>query len=178
VAEWLNETTGGSRYRSGVVDINPDVMRYVADYFGGAAYKFFGSKTPDVIHRLASGVEIEPNQMLFTSRISGKVMKYDDMSKFYERRDKVNQLKAEYKTLSSSERREFNQEYGRVIRLDSRIKATEKKLKLLRKRRNRVYENDDLSFADRDRKLKDIQEQMNTYIDRVNKAYISASRNP
>jgi hypothetical protein len=177
LASWLNESTGGSKYRSGAIDINPDVMRYVADYFGGAAYGFFGSKLPDAFHRGINGVELEVNRMPFVSRIAGKVMPYDDMGKFYERRDEVNQLKAEYETLNGAERSEFNKEYGKKMRLSLGIKAAEKKLKDLRRKRDAIYADESMGFAQRDLKLKAIQLQMKRYIDRINKAYSNASKN-
>ena len=176
LASWLNESTGGSKYRSGAIDINPDVMRYVADYFGGAAYGFFGSKLPDAFHRGINGVELEVNRMPFVSRIAGKVMPYDDMGKFYERRDEVNQLKAEYETLNGAERSEFNKEYGKKMRLSLGIKAAEKKLKALRRKRDAIYADESMGFAQRDLKLKAIQLQMKRYIDRINKAYSNASK--
>ncbi|RLE26910.1 MAG: hypothetical protein DRJ61_18005, partial [Acidobacteria bacterium] len=174
VAEWLNAGTGGSRQRPGVVDINPDVMRYVADYFGGAAYGFFGSKIPDVVHRAINDVDVEVNRMPFVSRISGRVMHYDDMGDFYERRDEINQIRAEYKALDGGERASFYRKYSGKMRLSTGIKSAEKRLKLLRKQRDRVYANEDLSFAQRDERLKAVQIKMKKVVDEVNKNYNSA----
>ena len=174
VAEWLNEGTGGSKQRPGAVDINPDVMRYIADYFGGAAYGFFGSKVPDVVHRAINDVDVEVNRMPFVSRISGRVMHYDDMGDFYERRDEINQIHAEYKTLEGGERAGFYRKYGDKMRLSAGIKSAEKRLKLLRKQRDRVYANEDLSFAQRDERLKDVQAKMKKVVDEINKNYNNA----
>lgn len=174
VAEWLNAGTGGSEYRSGAIDINPDVMRYVADYFGGAAYGFFGSKIPDVVHRALNGVDVEVNRIPFASRLSGRVMQYDDVGVFYDRRDEINQLRAEYKSLDDGERAGFYKEHGGKMRLSSKIKSAEKRLKLLRKQRDKVYANEDLNFAQRDERLKDIQGKMKKVIDDVNKNYNNA----
>jgi hypothetical protein len=176
VAEWLNEVTRGNKYQSGAVDINPDVMRYVADYFGGAAYSFFGSKVPDAVHRSLNGVDIAPNRMPFVSRISGKVMHYDDQNDFYTHRDSIKQMEAAHKSLKGKDRLEYYREHRHYLRLLSGIKRTEKRLKAIRKQRDKIYDNDALSFAARDAKLKVIEEKMKVEINRSNKKYLIASK--
>jgi hypothetical protein len=174
IAEFLNEVSGGSQWRSGAIDINPDVMRYFVDYFLGGAGKFMLSKLPDNVYNLANGVEMEPHQQLFMSRVNGKVLPYEDMSRFYDRRDEINQIEAELKGLAGSDRMAFYRDNRAMLALRPLIKATEKQLKALRKRRDAIYAMD-LSAAEQDRRLKVVEQQMKAVVDRFNKAYRSAS---
>ncbi|EBY1954852.1 hypothetical protein DU191_25870, partial [Salmonella enterica subsp. enterica serovar Sandiego] len=59
-ADWLNRTSGGSQYRSGAVDINPDIMKYWIDYVSGGMGRFVG-KTIDAVAKSYNGADI-PSQ--------------------------------------------------------------------------------------------------------------------
>lgn len=174
LAEWLNDVSGGSQYRSGAVDINPDVLNYIVDYVGGSAYSFFGTKMPDAITRSMAGIEMEPHKTPFLSRVSGKVLPYEDMDKFYQSRDEIGQIQNELKALSGIERARFQQEYKDKLQLKGMIKSTENQLKLLRKQRDRIYEQD-LPLKERDAKLKEIEQRMKKVIDKFNKEYATAA---
>ena len=168
LSRWMNEVTGGSEYRPGAIDVNPDVMQHFLDYFGGSAYNFFGSKVPDAIHRSASGVVAEENRVPFLSRISGRVLPYGDTEKFYNRRDEINQVLDEYQALPPEQRGQFE---GRaMLRMRPLLKATEKQLSALRKRRDTVY-SADLPLRERDPQLKAIEAKMKEVVDRFNRAY-------
>ncbi|PSW05462.1 LPD38 domain-containing protein [Photobacterium lipolyticum] len=67
-AQWLNEKTGGSAYRSGGIDINPDVMKYVVNYLGGGALRFGIDKAPEIGSALM-GNDVEDRNIAFWSRI-------------------------------------------------------------------------------------------------------------
>jgi hypothetical protein len=173
VAVWLNESTGGSQFRSGAIDVNPDVMQYVVDYFGGSAYSFFGSKIPDYAIRKATGVETEDYRTPFLSRVTGRVLPYDDMSTFYERRDLLGQIEAEMKTPGLGNRAEFMRDNRQMIRLIPLVGSTEKRLSALRKRRDHIYQMD-LSLQERDSRVRLVEAQMKAAVDRFNKAYTTA----
>lgn len=168
LSKWLNEVTGGTEYRPGGIDINPDVMQHFLDYFGGSAYAFFGSKVPDAVHRAAAGVVAEENRVPFLSRVSGRVLPYADNEKFYQRRDSINQLYDEYRAIPAGERSGF--EEAELLKLRPMLRSTERRLSSLRKRRNEIY-SADMSLRERDPQLKDIEAEMKVVIDRFNKAY-------
>ena len=172
VATWLNKRTGGSQYRSGVIDVNPDIMNYVMDYFGGASYGFFGTKLPDYAGRKLTGVETEDYKTPFLSRLSGRVLPYEDMTLFYDRRDEIGQIKAEMKAPGAS-RAEFRRENRGMIKLIPQVRRTERRLSVLRKRRDVIYEKD-ITTAARDSQLKLVEQQMKSSVDKFNKAYNQA----
>lgn len=174
IAEFLNDVSGGSQWRSGYIDINPDVMRYVANYFTGAAGKFVFDKAPNNIYHLATLTPIESREALFWSRISGKVLPYDDREKFYSRRDELNQTEAEWKGLTGGDRVQFYRENRKILALRPLIQSAEKQLKALRKQRDRIYAMD-LPRREQEARLESIDARMKRVIDRFNRRYKQAT---
>ncbi len=175
VAEFLNEQTGGSQWRSGGIDINPDVMRYFVDYALGGSGKFFLNKAPSNLTGMVDGVQPDISRVMFLSRVNGKVLPYEDQSKFYDRRDEIKQIVDEVKETRGPEKAKLLAEYSGKLRLLGMIKATESQLKILRKHRNAIY-NEDLTPKSRDEKLKAVELKMKTVVDRFNKAYKEADQ--
>jgi len=171
-SEWLNEISGGSDYRPGAIDVNPDVIQHFLDYFGGSAYSFFGSKLPDYVQKSAAGVTVEDSQTPFLSRISGRVMPYADTDKFYNRRDEIGQIFDEYRSLSASERLRYADRDKIKLELRGLLAETEKRLKFMRKKRNSIYTSD-MPLKERDRRLKEVEGRMKTVVDTFNRAYNS-----
>ncbi|MDP4546475.1 LPD38 domain-containing protein [Marinobacter sp. MDS2] len=171
LAETLNRATGGSDYRSGAVDLSPDVMDYLVGYYGGGAYDFFTNRTPNFGAKWLQGVELEAREVPFLRKLHGKVLPYEDQSKFYDRRDEINQLTAERDALKGADRARFLRDHGNKLRLSGAMNATEKRLKLLRKKRDRIEALDDLTAAEKDVKLQEVERLMKRAIDQFNKRY-------
>ncbi|WP_232612530.1 LPD38 domain-containing protein, partial [Photobacterium phosphoreum] len=173
VAEWLNESTGGSVYRSGAIDLSPDVMQYIVGYFGGAAMRFADVKVPGLFGK-AIGGDVEDSKVAFLSRISGRVMPYQDQSAFYDRRDELMQIGNEIGAIKATDRVVYMKEHGYKLQLLPMLKMTEKQLKALRKQRNAIYALD-LPRAQKDLRLKSVERQMKMLIDRFNLRYVQLS---
>jgi len=173
LAEGLNDATGGSEFRSGAADLSPDVMQFLVGYYGGGAYNFFTSRTPNFLQKVATGVELEDREIPFVRKVSGKVLPYEDQSKFYDRRNEIQQLVAERKALKGRERIEFSKDYRDKLRLKPIIDSTEKRLKMLREQRDRI-ELMDLSASEEDRRLQQVERQMKRAINQFNKRYNEA----
>ncbi|MCD9525543.1 LPD5 domain-containing protein [Photobacterium carnosum] len=169
LAKWLNQVSGGSEYRSGALDVSPDAMQYIVGYMGGAALRFADVKVTGLVDKVA-GDNVEDSQVAFLSRISGRVMPYADQSKFYERRDELLQIKTESQVMFGTKRKDFLGTYGKKLRLLPMLKVTENQLKALRKRRNIIYALN-IPSKDKDLRLKNIERQMKTVIDRFNRQY-------
>lgn len=173
LAAGLNEVTGGSEFRSGAVDLSPDVMQFLVGYYGGGAYDFFTSRTPNFLTKLATGVELDDREIPFKRKLTGKVLPYEDQSIFYDRRNEIQQLVSERKNLKGRERIEFSKDYRKKLRLQSVMKSAEDRLKMLRKQRDRI-EVMGLSAAEEDEKLQRVEKQMKRAIDQFNKRYNAA----
>ncbi len=173
LAEGLNDATGGSEFRSGAVDLSPDVMQFLVGYYGGGSYNFFTSRSPNFLQKLATGVELEDREIPFWRKVNGKVLPYEDQSKFYDRRNEIQQLVDERKALKGRERIEFIKDYRDKLRLQPIIDSTEKRLKMLREQRDRI-ELMDLSASEEDKRLQQVERQMKRAIDQFNKRYNEA----
>ncbi|HIF9289526.1 TPA: LPD5 domain-containing protein [Photobacterium damselae] len=169
IAKWLNQTTGGSEFRSGGIDVSPDILQYIIGYLGGAALRFADVKVPGLIDRL-EGEDVESSQVAFLSRVSGRVMPYEDQQKFYQRRDELMQIADEAKSLSGAKRQAFMGQYKQQLKLMPLLKSTDKQLKLLRKQRNAIYALS-ISQKDKDLRIKNVERKMKTVIDRFNANY-------
>ena len=174
IAEFLNDQTGGSQWRSGSIDINPDKIRYIVDYALGGSGKFFISKSPDNAQYAYNLMLPDAHRTVFLSRVSGKVLPYEDQNKFYDRRDEINQIKEEYKALTGGEKLKFYRDNREKMALQGMVKGIEKQLKALRKQRDAVYALD-LPLATRERRLDIVEGKMKRVVDRFNKAYSAAN---
>lgn len=110
-ANWLNTATGGSQYRSGAVDINPDSMKYWIDYISGGTGRFIG-QTVDAAAKTYNGIDIPAQQVPFLGKLSGQVMPYADQQKMYDHIDELSQYNAELKSLSGADRAAFRNKYN------------------------------------------------------------------
>jgi hypothetical protein len=148
-------------------------MQFLVGYYGGGSYNFFTSRTPNFLQKVATGVELEDREIPFLRKVSGKVLPYEDQSKFYDRRNEIQQLVDERKALKGRERIEFIKDYRDKLRLQPIIDSTEKRLKMLREQRDRI-ELMDLSASEEDKRLQQVEKQMKRAIDQFNKRYNEA----
>lgn len=174
LAKEINEATGGNEQMSGAADWSPDVMNYLVAYYGGGAYDFFTSRTPNFVTKALTGVELEDREVPFWRKIHGKVLPYEDQSIFYDRRDEINQLVERREALKPRERGPFVREYRDKLRLKPIMDSTEKRLRRLREQRDRIEMRDDLSMAEKDQRLQDVEARIKREIDRFNQRYNEA----
>lgn len=169
-ADWLNRTSGGSQYRSGAVDINPDIMKYWIDYVSGGMGRFAG-KTIDAAAKTYNGTDIPSQQIPFLGKISGQVLPYDDQQKMYDRIDELRQYDAELKTLRGADRTAFLNKYRGQISMNGIIHQTQHQLKNLRKQRDEIYSDPTLSAREQSQRVKAVELRMKAVTDHFNRAY-------
>jgi transcriptional regulator with XRE-family HTH domain len=97
-AKWLNKATGGSEFRSGFIDINPDKTDFILETLSGGAGRFVLRSTKS-IGSLISGNwdELEPREIPFARVFYGQPSKYINQYDYYEKQVLVNQLAEEAK---------------------------------------------------------------------------------
>lgn len=169
-ANWLNTTTGGSQYRSGAVDINPDSMKYWIDYISGGTGRFIG-QTVDAAAKTYNGIDIPSQQIPFLGKISGQVMPYADQQTMYDRIDELRQYNAELKSLHGADRTAFREKYRGQISMNGIIHQSEIQLKNLRKQRDAIYSDPSLTAGQQAEKLKAVELNMKKVVDRFNREY-------
>lgn len=169
LASWLNTVTGGDKDNAGALDLNPDVMKYVVESFGGAPAKE-GGKWLEAGHRNKHGIEVESHDRPFLGAFRGKVSDADDIARFDKRWKEISGLNKEYNALKGVARYQFRRENKAKLDLLSKARRTEERMKMLRRRRDNI-EKKGLSPKERDAKLKHIENLMDQAADRFNKAY-------
>lgn len=172
-SEFLNDATGGSPYRSGLIDVSPDKIGYIFNYFVGGAGQFYSR----IVHLGIKGAqdrEIEAPDVPFVRRFTGKVNWYPDQQKFYERKEEIDQVFSELKSLpiTSPERESFKNEHKTLLSLTFISKSVAKDLANLRKQRNKIMDNENFSEKEKEDLLKPIELKMKAAVDRFNAAYI------
>lgn len=169
----LNDITGGTDNISGVVDINPDVIQHLVNYYGGGAWGFV-EKTADFATRSVSGQEIENYRIPFAGRVLGSVTPYPDQQQFYERRDELWQMREEADSLKGREGARYRMEHRDELRLFEQSKATAQRLTELRKMKDQLEANERLSDEARRMRVERIEDAMKQHIDRFNRLYNEA----
>ncbi|HAG0014395.1 TPA: hypothetical protein G8O67_001631 [Salmonella enterica] len=169
-ATWLNTATGGSQYRSGAVDINPDSMKYWIDYISGGTGRFIG-QTVDAAAKTYNGIDVPAQQIPFLGKLSGQVMPYADQQKMYDRMDELSQYKAELKSLSGADRAAFRDKYSGQISMSGIIHQSQIQLKNLRKQRDEVYSDPTLTARQQADRVLVIEQNMKKVVDRFNREY-------
>ena len=170
VSKFFNEATGGSEYRSGLVDFSPDTLGHLFDFGTGSAGAFY-SRAFSTGQKAAAGKELEDREIPFYRKVSGKVMPYEDQSRFYARRDELAQISKEFKALPSEARDDYRAKYNTELKLSYPMKAAEKKLANLRKLRKAAESSKSLSEEARQERLDKIQTKMDATIDDFNRRY-------
>lgn len=169
-ANWLNTATGGSQYRSGAVDINPDSMKYWIDYISGGTGRFIG-QTVDAAAKTYNGIDIPPQQIPFLGKLSGKVMPYADQQKMYDHIDELRQYNVELKSLSGADRMAFRNKYNGQLSMNGITHQSQLQLKNLRKQRDEVYSDPTLTARQQADRVLMIEQNMKKVVDRFNREY-------
>jgi len=167
--KWMNEATGGSKQRSGSVDLNPDLFWYPFEYYIGGMGQFGvrASKAAYTIEEMIRTGEkpvLEANDIPFLRKIYGEPSKYYDFDLYDRNKEEVMQL---YKELKNNKQPDRDR-YKGVAKLDKKMKTIEKKLKALRERR-RGFE--DLPYIERVNKTAEVQERERILIMEYNELY-------
>ncbi|HGG6554852.1 TPA: LPD38 domain-containing protein [Salmonella enterica subsp. diarizonae serovar 61:i:z] len=169
-ANWLNTTTGGSQYRSGAIDINPDSMKYWIDYISGGTGRFIG-QTVDAAAKTYNGIDIPAQQVPFLGKLSGQVMPYADQQKMYDHIDELSQYNAELKSLSGADRAAFRNKYNGQLSMNGITHQSQLQLKNLRKQRDEVYSDPTLTARQQADRVLMIEQNMKKVVDRFNREY-------
>ena len=166
---WLNEATGGSDRVSGSIDMNPDRMWYVFEYFIGGAGNFI-NRTGKTIRSVGgkfkdSDYDISVNDIPFARIMYGEQSRYYDHGKYRENETKVKQLFLERKDTKDWS----NPRYKGIVALNNKLKIAEKKLKKLRAQRREARKIKD--FTQRTIAVQKIMDEERRIIMKFNKRY-------
>ena len=173
---FLNEMTGGSEFRSGLIDISPDTIDHLFGIIFGGAGKTYG-RFASLPMALIRG-DVDPKDVPFARRMYADPDPFVDQTDYFRRKQIVQNTVAEYKSfegaLQRERRNEFKDRYREILRMETRMKNADKQLKRLRERRkhqeNKIPKDsaDALYIADR---IEKIEDQMDSIYKKFNKRY-------
>ena len=181
---FLNEMTGGSKYKSGAIDVSPDVIQHLFDTVFGGAGKTFGRSTNAIRETITSQLvegkmpELDKTQIPFLRRIMGDPDQFSAQTDYFRRKQLITNAVAEYDefsgTLQRQRKRDFKAKNKPLMGMESRVKYTDRRLKQLRDRRNKLdakipaTTTEALEIAD---KIEAIDEKMQSIYKDFNKKY-------
>lgn len=171
-AGWVNEATGGSEYRAGVVDFNPDRLHYYYNFYIGGFGRFVDRSgtliySASQMAKEGEKVRMTASDLPLARQIYGESSKFYDYDKFKGNVVNVQQLVAEYEdpnTRSSDKDR-----YGKIFLLRNQLKVVEKKLERNRKAINEARKID--NYVDKQNRIFELYEEQREIMMMFNKLY-------
>jgi transcriptional regulator with XRE-family HTH domain len=165
IAKGLNELTGGSEFRSGFRDINPDAIDFISETVLGGTGRFVSRSTSVLANLLTGNADkIEVNKIPIVSTFYGQPVKYTDLQDYFDKRIEVNQYMEEVRADKIT-----GAEEDRIREMYKVSKAVDGALRNLRKA-EKTAENIEDSER-RENRLNDIERKRYAQITNFQKAY-------
>jgi transcriptional regulator with XRE-family HTH domain len=165
IAKGLNKITGGSEFRSGLIDINPDSIDFLFGTLSGGAGRTVG-RTASAIGSLITGNwdELESNSIPGVRVFYGQPRKFVDLQDYFDKRIEVNQYMEEVRADKIT-----GSEEDRIREMYKTSKSVDGALRNLRKA-EKTAEN--LEDPDRrENRLNEIEKKRYAQIANFQKAY-------
>jgi len=173
VAEKLNELTGGNEFRSGTVDINPEMIDLIIDNVTGGAGRFIADTVSTPIKAL-KGDEIETYEIPLLRKLYGQPGLGTLYQEYYRNADAVRITEKEAKHYIETKNIDAELElkearWGEYSLIGERRKSDSYLMKQ-RKERNRIDESD-LSDAEKKRQISNIGDEIKDTMNQFNRLY-------
>lgn len=142
----INEMTGGSETKSGLIDVSPETVEMVVETLTGS----LGRVVKDTISlpmSLATDGSIESHKIPFVRKVYGAKSDYVDQRVFRENHDSVEQFSEQYKHADSAEK--VSMRGDDRYRLMGLTKSTDSRLRTLKKQLKKYENSGDTSNVDR-----------------------------
>ena len=159
---WLNDITGGSETKAGLIDVSPETVEMIFETITGS----LGRVAKDTLFlpiTLTTEGSAELHKVPFVRKVAGSSSQYMDQSIFRGNRDNVAQFTAEYNNSDMSVRAGMKSDDR--YKMMSLTKSTDKRLRKLRKRVKQYESIGDTANVDR------IKTLMNNSYKRYNLRY-------
>jgi len=170
ITDQMNDLTGGSAVRPGVIDVSPETIDLLIDTIGGSALRFFQDSvsTP---YKYIRGEQVAIHEIPLVRRVVGEVSEGVDAKIYYNNSTQVFVAEAELKAYKGSEYYDILREKLRPeIRIISFTKDIEGKLSKLRRERNKYEAAGNKEIADKiDSKILKFQKLYNKKFNEIMK---------
>ena len=170
--EFVNNATGGSEYRSGAVDMSPERIQHIGDFFLGGVGRFFSDLTDTVAKLNSEEDDLRSTDVPILRTFAPIAAEYSDRVDFYENRGDYRQYQAEYKEADPAGKANLRERFGAdLYQFEVRHKAIEKRLRDLSSRKRALNENEKIDLYRRIELLQKIAEEEEKLYDMYNKKW-------
>lgn len=183
IAEKLNELTGGSQYESGLIDVSPESIEHITQFFTGGAGAFLQRMFVDyptlVYGKVKYGEEIPLHKIPFARKFVGERTEYDAPKNYYEQRNEVIQIAGAYRKMKKEAQdeddflmvREFERTNMEMIWLHGRLKTYDDRLKKLRDNIAYFKKKEGMDEAERRKMINKLKKQQETIMMEFSRTY-------
>lgn len=172
IAEALSTMTGGDEAMPGKIEVAPEAIKHMAEYYTGAIASFWATGVADTLDRTVGGVDGELKEMPFINRFAGDTKASADAFKFYDRADSIAQMResldlATLKGLYPERKEELDEKYGAVVDMADWADQVRTQLSQVWKERREIYANPDLAGIRNAGKRREALERMDARAARI-----------
>ena len=172
VTEFLNDATGGSPYRSGFFDANPERVMHFYEFMMGGVGRFLDDSSDTVMKMISEEPDLLPKDIPIVRTFMPMASEFSDRVDFYSNRSSYEQYRTEYKESNVAERRALQQRFGaRLYQFDVVHKNIEKQLRALSKQKKALYDDKVIDSMVRWKRLQAIAEQEERLFDEYNRRF-------
>jgi len=162
ITKKLNQLTGGSELRPGVIDVSPTTLEFLYEFATGGAGRFLSNAVDAPLKQLVDG-EVDTYRIPFVRKVYGDIGTRATQDRFYENIEQVyyaeQEMKLAIETKNTAMRRRVQREQRPYLKARLMAKETERKLRVLRERRNGIRARASTESLRR-RRLKVVEDQM------------------
>ncbi len=176
--EFLNYATGSdstpnaAKYRSGAIDINPEQVQHVTEFFLGGVGRFLDDTADTVAKMVAEDAELKSTDLPVLRTFMPLPSEYSDRMEYYANRNSYRQYRDQYRDATKAEREEIVGELGpEIFQFNVTDKSAEKRLRELSQDKKRLIQNEAMDPVVRFESIKKIDEQAELIYDKYNKAW-------
>lgn len=170
LSTWLNDATGGNKFKSGVVDIAPESWQHMASFMGGGLGSLAG-KTQDLAAKTIKDEKVDSKDVPFWRKYFGSISDSVDVAEFYQRLQKMQEVEKQATELPSAERAVFRKENKALISLVPMATATKKELQKISKYRNQIEASKSMSEETKKARIEKLEEKKRMLASRFNARY-------
>jgi hypothetical protein len=179
-ADWIESTTktiaqvfGGSDYRDGTLEINPDRVQHALNFMFGGMGRFFNDAA-DTAHKWRNDKpdDLKLDDIPIIRSFFPRPSAYKDRVTFYDARNEWGQYWDEYSDANSTGKAALREEFGpKLYQFEIFHKQANKALRKLSQQKKKVEQAENVEAVLRYRRLDEISDQQELIYDRYNKRW-------
>jgi hypothetical protein len=171
-AEFINDVTGGSEYRSGVVDLSPERMMHFYEFLMGGVGRFLDDFSDTVMKLESEEPDLLPKDVPILRTFMPMASEYSDRVTFYQNRGEFLQYRREFKESNRADQIALQRRFGpKLYQFELTHKAIEKKLREFSKQKKALYDDKVIDSMVRWKRLQAIAEAEEKLFDEYNKRF-------